>query len=468
MEPTRCSLIPNDVLEGAKEIKELGQGVTGAVYLIETREGSFALKKLEIARPGFTLGYSTSRLIELDSLVRLRHEPEVIQVKGICVNPFGLNILMEALDGNLEDFIRLTPVYQRVQMIDSLVQPMLRVLALFEQSNIYHYDIKPMNILFKQTDTGVVFKVSDFGLVTLKLSRAADRDAFTLPYRPPEYLVERDQTTFDRNRGDVWAMGLTFLEFLIGHRVFYGKNEKMMLEEIHRVMRDKLTPKEFRKQVKADSYGDLESFVPAKRILKRQLYPGDYDELNKSLFDIFEGMLYISPSLRAVASDLLDDYYGEEPPELQLPPEFPRRITDRGLNIIFGLVEENLVPTLIAVEIYTRFLGTLSEADMYKMDRDEYPLMAVHLALKYLDEDFTTRGLFQRYDDAVDDPQFEYPDSWELRSRFIINLETEILVALDFLIYNLRLTPFTEPEYLEKMLELPLETYLRPIETWFN
>lgn len=76
---------------------------------------------------------------------------------------------------------------------------------------IAHRDIKPANITLTETDEGVVIKLVDFGLAK-RVSKAGTKSRAscgTLPFMAPELVLEE---THDVLAGDIWSMGVVFLE----------------------------------------------------------------------------------------------------------------------------------------------------------------------------------------------------------------------------------------------------------------
>lgn len=89
--------------------------------------------------------------------------------------------------------------------------------AISKQPNLVHSDINPNNILIS---TNGVAKITDFGLSTIKGRFTGG----TAPYKAPEQWLE-EKLDF---RTDIYAIGCTFYEMLVGHPPFIEKNESKL------------------------------------------------------------------------------------------------------------------------------------------------------------------------------------------------------------------------------------------------
>jgi serine/threonine protein kinase len=113
--------------------------------------------------------------------------------------------------------------------VDQLARGIVSGVLAAHEHGLVHRDLKPSNILLEITETGVVPKVADFGLVkVISGEHSADtsmtRSGMALgtpPFMAPEQI--RDSKTVDQ-RGDIFALGAILYELLTGHRAFVGSD----------------------------------------------------------------------------------------------------------------------------------------------------------------------------------------------------------------------------------------------------
>jgi serine/threonine protein kinase len=109
-------------------------------------------------------------------------------------------------------------------------------LQIAHNAGIYHFDLKPANILLKRTDTGIKVKIIDFGLSkvapSLRLEAATQQAKTglfgqavfgTLDYAPPEQQGVKDYGE-PSAKSDLFAFGATM------YRLLTGKNPRRFLD----------------------------------------------------------------------------------------------------------------------------------------------------------------------------------------------------------------------------------------------
>jgi len=112
-----------------------------------------------------------------------------------------------------------------IPIIEKLLLDALRALEYLSNVKLHHLDIKPQNLLIKNTDQGPCLAVIDFGLATL---RPPNKPGGTANYMPPEIIVRRldmpehNYPTPDL-RSDLYSLGVSFYYCLTGITPFTEK-----------------------------------------------------------------------------------------------------------------------------------------------------------------------------------------------------------------------------------------------------
>ncbi|KAF0910277.1 hypothetical protein E2562_001463 [Oryza meyeriana var. granulata] len=188
----------------------LGRGNGGAVYKVAHRRTSavYALKVLHGGDPG-------AAAAEADVL-RRADSPHVVRCHSIlpaATSSGDVALLLELVDGgSLASVMARAGAFPEAALAEVAAQA-LSGLACLHARRVVHRDIKPANLLV--STVGEV-KIADFGIAKV-LSRAGDHcTAYegTAAYMSPErFDSERHADPF---AADVWSLGVTILELLMG------------------------------------------------------------------------------------------------------------------------------------------------------------------------------------------------------------------------------------------------------------
>lgn len=453
-----CTTVSEDFFRKIETIKELGRGTYGRVLLVKKLDTGekYAIKVQNIETDEFDVGITQPILTDADALVRLKDIPEIIHLVGICYVGNIVDIIMEAMDDNLKNFSGILITSERIRYAPLLLRNLVRAAAIFEELNILHFDIKPANILVKFGDPPR-FVLTDFGLSRASFSKyhIPESEVFTLWYRPPEFLAERDRDTFNIFKGDIWSIGTVALEFILDKPLFPGDSSIDTLYKIRRISETKTGISNFATD---NELGTISGFVNVTSILQNNLSKKDISLLDPLLIDILTRMLTLNPNDRPSAKDILSLLSIEISPEIfqsLLPPIFKRKISETGIKLILSIGEDLLLnksTLIIALEIFTRFLGTFRD----KYD-DIYAVVALRIAAQFNeDQPPITKYLIDFYRPSITNEQ-------------ILLAERELLKNIEFLIYNISLTPVIQRAYEQQinLPDVPLTMFLSLVDQWF-
>ncbi|CAM9774286.1 unnamed protein product [Lampetra fluviatilis] len=124
-------------------------------------------------------------------------------------------IVLELLKESLHDVITEAGLRQlHMGMVKTYTRGILKFLCHTKARSIIHADIKPKNVLIKDTVTGTI-RVTDFGTSFFVKSQPLHVGG-TLPFQSPEVLLGYRLTC----AVDMWALGCTVAELVTGRELF--------------------------------------------------------------------------------------------------------------------------------------------------------------------------------------------------------------------------------------------------------
>ena len=199
----------------------LGRGNGGTVYKVAHRRTSalYALKVLHRGDPGAAS--------EVDALRRADSSPHVVRCHSVlpAAVPGDVALLLELVDGGSLDAVAARRgAFPEVALAEVAAQA-LAGLAHLHAHSVAHRDVKPANLLVSAA--GEV-KIADFGIAKV-LSRAGDHCAAyegTAAYMSPERFDTERHGHADPFAADVWSLGVTVLELLMGRYPLFPAGQK--------------------------------------------------------------------------------------------------------------------------------------------------------------------------------------------------------------------------------------------------
>ncbi|NIM17366.1 MAG: protein kinase [Candidatus Aminicenantes bacterium] len=208
-------------IPGYKIIEKLGEGGVAAVYLgiQEKLDRKVAIKVLE---PSLLKSKETAARFDREArtAAMLSHS-NIVQIFDTGNVGKYHYIVMEYLEESLKDRMKLSPQGKmHPPMALDIVEAIMKALDYAHFRGVFHRDIKPDNIMFKQDSTPVLV---DFGIShVLDTSERVIKEGVILGtshYMSPEQckaLLDID------GRSDIYSLGVVFFEMLTGKKPYEG------------------------------------------------------------------------------------------------------------------------------------------------------------------------------------------------------------------------------------------------------
>ncbi|MBA0550981.1 hypothetical protein Golob_021886 [Gossypium lobatum] len=244
----------------------LGHGNYGTVYKVRHRQTS-AIYALKIIRGG-----DPSHEIKI---MHSTDSPFIIECLGTYESVSGEKaIVMKYMDaGTLDTLVKANGPFSE-SSISHIAYQVLSGLNYLHAFNIVHLDIKPSNLL---VDQSMNVKICDFGVSKIirehELPEFWDIYVGTYAYMSPERLDSNGYNSRYVFAADIWSLGVTLLEFYVGHFPFLPTGEKPNWMQLVLLMRFGDAP-----SLPKEASEDFRSFIncclqkePSKRWTASQL-----------------------------------------------------------------------------------------------------------------------------------------------------------------------------------------------------
>ena len=217
-----------------KEIKKLGEGGFGAVYLYEHKFNHQQVAIKSIKFKSLMSPKDINRVYdEIATLRELRHPNIVLLHQYFLLNKEICLVMEYCSGGEVGKYLQKHGPLPEEKAY-SLALQIVDAIRYCHNSKIIHRDLKLENILFS-SDTYAMIKVVDFGISGIfSFGNSGDRsDAGSILYIPPEIYKNVD------NRAnpaiDIWALGCIFYYLLMGKHPFKHSNIKDIINHIENV-----------------------------------------------------------------------------------------------------------------------------------------------------------------------------------------------------------------------------------------
>ncbi|KAG9019764.1 hypothetical protein FRB90_009634 [Tulasnella sp. 427] len=215
------SLTDEELKDRLHFIREIGYGNWGSVWSCFTKDSptreKVAVKLVHRSKTPTTAARVKSLWNEMKIHRSFRQDshPSIVSFHSFTITPSFALITMEYLP-------RLIPVEVHESKARGWFESLLGGVHFLHYHRVSHNDIKPANILLSATHVPVLV---DFGFAEHYSSHKTPKDKMflsNLAYGTPEYLSpERAKgLTHDTRLSDIWSLGVTFFEILIGRTPF--------------------------------------------------------------------------------------------------------------------------------------------------------------------------------------------------------------------------------------------------------
>lgn len=213
-------------IENYEILSQIGKGGMGEVYLahdlkLDRRVAIKILGSSVINNSNFIERFKR----EAKNQAQLSH-PNIVTVYGFIEYHNLLGIVMEFVDG--ESLDRLIYRQKRLHIYDAIyiTRQVLAGLGYAHAKGFVHRDIKPSNIILNKEG---VAKIVDFGISKSLFDKGVTHTGAkigTVLYMSPEQITGKDIT----HRSDIYSIGCTLYEMLVGQPPFYEDNEYNVME----------------------------------------------------------------------------------------------------------------------------------------------------------------------------------------------------------------------------------------------
>ncbi|OGP07808.1 MAG: hypothetical protein A2048_04335 [Deltaproteobacteria bacterium GWA2_45_12] len=201
-----------------KIIKTLGSGLSGDVFAVKDADGKKALKFLKKVQFNVSRDEALQNFKNEFSILSELNHPGIARILDFGFDPKieKYYFTSELIEGR--DFFTATELLP-MEAVEDLVVQILRALSYLHSRGIYHFDIKPQNILVAIHNEKRVAKIIDFGLAGFSSPR---KKVGTPAYMAPEIIMGGNLD----GRTDLYSLGVLIYKVLTRENPFASKDLK--------------------------------------------------------------------------------------------------------------------------------------------------------------------------------------------------------------------------------------------------
>jgi len=199
--------------------RKLGSGGMATVYLgvQKSLNRKVAIKVLE-RKAGASADAEKRFLAESQTLAALPHRG-IVGVYDVMQNDYGDFIVMEFLEGGVLTE-RMSSGWLTLADFVGIVVQIADALQYAHDSGVVHRDMKPDNILFRDTHTPVI---TDFGIARMQNAHSARITEAGMAVGTPTYMSPEQAVGGEVDgRSDQYSLGVMFYEMLVKKPPFEG------------------------------------------------------------------------------------------------------------------------------------------------------------------------------------------------------------------------------------------------------
>ena len=229
-----------DIISNFKNIRKLGSGLSGEVFLVQGSskpQEFYALKYLKTDNHWDQKDLYIHNFKEEFSILKNLYHPHIALIKDFGYDPKTDRYFYssEYVEGeNLYEFC----LHQSIDDIEKLFVQILRALEYLHAHSIFHFDLKPQNILVKHENQNI--KLIDFGLAGYK---PKGNLAGTPSYMSPEIILGEKAD----GRADLYSLGVVLYECLTQKNPFRSNTLSETLQKQQSLIPP--PPSQFRKEI---------------------------------------------------------------------------------------------------------------------------------------------------------------------------------------------------------------------------